>query len=400
MRVLLIHRDLGIGSVGRIVEDLYFGIVNNGIECKVAYGGCINKTNIPVQDIVAINNKNGIRFHALMSRLTDRTGFFGSRHTKKLIHFIESYSPDIIHIHGCYGYWINIKVLYRYLATKNIRVINTLHSCWDFTGHCCYFTKANCDKWKTQCKACPERRNYPSSLFFDNSALNYKHKKCLFASNDHLEYVAPSEWIKTCFHESFLKNHKITLINNGIDLFSFKKNNGDVSKYGIKEKSIVVLGVAACWNERKGLSDFIDLARIVPNNYQIVVVGVNDDQLKKLPNNIVGIKRTDSKDDLASLYSRATVFFNPTYEDNYPTVNLEAIACGTPVVTYPTGGSPEIIEKTKCGIVVDYKDYKSIITFIETRRGQRFLLSDEQLQSFSREKMVEKYLELYLNKTL
>ena len=398
MRILFVHRDLGTGSVGKIVEQLYFGAKNNGIECKVVYGGCINKSNIPPEDIIPVNTKNGIRCHAFLSRLTDKSGFYGRKHTKKLIRVIKDFCPDIIHIHGCYGYWVDIKSLYSFLNKQNIRVINTLHSCWDFTGHCCYFTKAKCEKWKTQCHHCQEKRNYPSSLLVDNSYSNYLVKKGLFSTNYNLEYVAPSEWMQRCFCESFLKRHKITIINNGIDLDIFKKTFTDVSKYGILDNTEVVLGVASIWSERKGLNDFVELSEILPDGFQVVVVGVTDKQIKKLPKKIIGIKRTESQTDLAALYTRASVFFNPTYEDNYPTVNLEAIACGTPVITYSTGGSPEIIEKTGFGKVIKFKDYQEIISFIKSNKNKPLVLDSDQIKNLSNKKMINDYLDLYADR--
>ena len=398
MKVLLIHRDIGTGSVGKIVEDLYYGIKKSGNDCKIAYAVVNKSKSIPAEDLISVCDKKTFMFHALFARITDRCGFFGSRQTKKLIDLIESFKPDIINIHTLYGYWLNIDVLFSYLKTKNIRIISTLHSCWDFTGHCCYFTKANCDKWKTQCEHCPEKKDYPSSFLMDNSVANFRDKSKLFNDCRLLEYVAPSVWIKKCVQESFLKGHAVTVIHNGIDLSSFKRNKSSLSKYGISPEKKIILGVAACWTARKGLKDFIELSNFLPLDFQIVVVGVNDKQLKKLPNNIIGIKRTESKNDLAALYSNATIFFNPTYEDNYPTVNIEALACGTPIVTYPTGGSPEIVEETGLGKVIEYKNYQALIEYAAFVDKNAFEPPIELLRRFSKEKMVENYLQLFLGK--
>ena len=232
----------------------------------------------------------------------------------------------------------------------------------------------------------------------DNSYSNYLVKKGLFSTNYNLEYVAPSEWMQGCFCESFLKRHKITIINNGIDLDIFKKTFTDVSKYGILDNTEVVLGVASIWSERKGLNDFVELSEILPDGFQVVVVGVTDKQIKKLPKKIIGIKRTESQTDLAALYTRASVFFNPTYEDNYPTVNLEAIACGTPVITYSTGGSPEIIEKTGFGKVIKFKDYQEIISFIKSNKNKPLVLDSDQIKNLSNKKMINDYLDLYADR--
>lgn len=394
MKVLLVHRDIGTGSVGKIVEDLYFGIVAAGNECKVAYG-YINKSKISVADLVSVCDKKTIRKHALYSRFTDRTGFYGKKQTEKLVEFIENYQPDIIHIHGLYGYWIDIDTLYRYLKDVDICVVNTLHSCWDFTGHCCYFTKVDCQKWQDHCFKCPEKKKYPTSLFIDNSFNNFERKKSLFCAVKNMQLIAPSKWIAKCAKQSFLKTYDIHVINNGIDITAFKRNSGDVSKYRINNMKKVILGVASNWEERKGLKDFIELSNIVSEDYQIVLVGLSKRQIGKLPNNIISIQRTDSKEDLALIYSVATVLFNPTYEDNYPTVNLEAIACGTPVITYRTGGSPEIVERLSAGYIIKEKDYKQLLQLADYYANNPLSLTQTDLLYLSKDRMVKDYLDFY-----
>lgn len=394
MKILLIHRDLGTGSVGKIVEDLYFGVKNSGHDCKVAYG-YINKSKIPVEDIVSVCDEYNIKLHALYSRLTDKSGFFGKKQTKKLVEFIENYKPDIIHIHGLYGYWIDISTFYNCLKNTDICVINTLHSCWDFTGHCCYFTKANCMKWQSHCNHCPEKKKYPASLLVDNSFENYEKKKYLTCSIKNMRFVAPCDWMAACINQSFLKNYDVRVINNGIDLTAFKRTSFDLSKYGINVEKKIILGVASNWEERKGLDDFIELASYITDEFQIVLVGLNEKQISDVPNNIIGIKRTESKEDLAAIYSAATILFNPTYEDNYPTVNLEAIACGTPVVTYRTGGSPEIVKKLHAGSVIKEKDYQQIQQLADYYDNNPLILSYQDFEYLSKDRMVEDYMNFY-----
>ena len=394
MKVLLVHRDIGTGSVGKIVEDLYFGIAASGNECKVAYG-YINKSKIPIKDLISVCDEKTIKKHALYSRLTDRTGFYGKKQTEKLVNFIENYKPDIIHVHGLYGYWIDIATLYSYLKNTDMCIVNTLHSCWDFTGHCCYFTKADCKRWQDHCYKCPEKKKYPSSLFIDNSFNNYERKKELSCSMKNMHLIAPSEWIARCAKQSFLKSYDTHVINNGIDIAAFRSNSGDVIKYSINIEKKVILGVASNWEERKGLNDFIELSDIISDDYQIVLVGLSKKQINILPNNIIGIQRTDSKEDLAAIYSAATVFFNPTYEDNYPTVNLEAIACGTPFITYRTGGSPEIVERLSAGYVIKEKDYKRVLQLTDYYSSNPLTLTKADLAYLSKERMVEEYLNFY-----
>ena len=336
MKILIIHRDVGTGSVGKIVEDLYYGIKKSGNDCKIAYG-YINKSKIPEEDLISVCNKYEHIFHIAYATMLDRAGFFGRKQTQKLIKLICEYDPDIIHVHGLYGYWIDIVTLYDYLSKKpKIKIINTLHSCWDFTGHCCYFTKANCSKWQKHCRHCPEKKSYPCSLIFDNSFNNYEVKKQLFCSMKNMLFVAPSQWI-----------------------------------------------------------DFLELSKIINDEYQIVLVGLNNHQIKKIPSNIIGITRTENKNDLAAIYSCATIFFNPTYEDNYPTVNLEAIACHTPIVTYNTGGSPEILNDENWGIVIPNRDFAALLDYAKKIYKKKIIPDFGNVHKLSNNVMTQKYIQLY-----
>ncbi len=397
MKILQICVNAGSGSVGKIVEDLYYGIKENGNQCVIAYGRSKN-TAIPDKDLIKIGNGTQVYLHALHTRIFDRTGM-GICSRNATIHFvkeIEKYNPDIIHMHGNYGYYINIEVLFHYLSWKNITVINTLHSCWDFTGHCCYFTYSNCDKWKTGCYKCIEKKSYPASYLFDNSKQNYFLKKKLFTSLKKEIVVTPSEWLASLVKESFLCCYPLEVIRNGIDtgIFSFTKK--DLSKYGIKEGCKLILAVASFWQPRKGLADVIELAEKAGKEYQIIVVGISKKLKKKLSaNNIIGIEKTEDKSELAALYSAAAVLFNPTYEDNYPTVNLEAIACGTYVVTYNTGGSPEIVKQYHAGEVIRKRDYAALLKIVDKRHQMKVNLNNEKRYDLSKERMVAEYLRLY-----
>lgn len=396
MKILQITPNIGSGSVGRIAEDLYYGIKEHGDDCKIAYGRDIN-TNIPLSDIWRIGKKLGVYIHVLYTRIFDRTALGGVSviATRKLIKQIKEYNPDIIHLHGNYGYYINAKVLFKYLQTTNIKIVSTFHSCWDFTGHCCYFTYANCEKWKTGCYSCPEKKAFPTSYIFDNSKRNYYEKKKLFTSISQKIIVTPSVWLAEVVKKSFLSKYPVRVIYNGIDINSFKKTDVNLSKFGIDDNKPLILGVASVWSPRKGLNDFIELSKIVDDNIQIVVVGVNKKLIRKLPSKIIAIERTESKKELAALYSKATILFNPTYEDNYPTVNIESIACDTPVVTYQTGGSPECIKKYNAGFVIEKKDYKKLIDIVNMQYGKKLLISNEQRKDMSSERMVEDYIKLY-----
>ncbi|PJN80969.1 hypothetical protein CWE04_06000 [Thomasclavelia cocleata] len=237
---------------------------------------------------------------------------------------------------------MNIEILFKYLKDHpEIKKIWTLHDCWAFTGHCAYYTYAKCDKWQICCNVkCPNKWEYPKTLF-SNIESNFNKKKEVFSGIENMILITPSKWLKSEVEKSYLKNYQVEVINNGVDTNVFKPTSSDIKKqYNIENKR-VILGVASVWDKRKGLDTFIELSKQLNSEYQIVLIGLNKKQIKILPKNIIGISRTENIQELVKWYSVAEVFFNPTLEDNYPTVNLEAIACGTPVITFDIGGSPE-----------------------------------------------------------
>jgi glycosyltransferase involved in cell wall biosynthesis len=337
----------------------------------------------------------------LITRLFDRHGFGSKRATKRLIKDLDNIKLDAIGLHNLHGYYLNIRVLFHYLDKKKIPVIWTFHDCWPFTGHCTYFDSVNCEKWKTQCQKCPKTKMYPASLGWDNSIKNYQDKKAIFNSIENLQIVTPSHWLKNLVSQSFLK-HSATCIHNGIDINQFKpisKIHGLKYKWQLKHKK-VVLGVASTWDDRKGPSDFITLSETLPTEYQIILIGLSKTQIEALPKTIIGIERTESISELALYYSVADVFVNPTYQDNFPTTNIEALACGTPVFTYPTGGSPEAID-TETGVVVGKGDIKAlqeaIITWCETKNSTTVQIKckERAVAHFNKDDRYQEYLKLY-----
>ncbi len=347
MKVLEINVVCGIKSTGRICTDLASCLIADGDSCLVAYG----REYVP-DEYSEISYKFcsdfSVKTHAVISRIFDCAGFCSVKDTKRLIKKIEEYNPDVIHLHNLHGYYINIRYLFEYLKKSQKPVVWTLHDCWAFTGHCCHFDLAQCFKWKDGCNNCILKSNYPSSLFLDRSEVNYKEKKQLFTDLDNMTIVTPSQWLANLVKESYLSKFPVKVINNGIDTDIFKPTPSDFrEKYSLENKK-VVLGVSSLWTKNKGIEDLIRLSELLDDNCKIVLVGkVSQD----LPENVFAIGRTDSREELAKIYTMADVFVNPTYEDTYPTVNLEAQACGTPVVTYKTGGSPECVDATYGAIV-------------------------------------------------
>ena len=342
MKVLMINSVCGIRSTGRICTDIAEELERQGHEVKIAYG----RETVPEKYrkyAVRIGTDLDVKLHGLKTRLLDRHGFGSARATKKFIKWVKEFDPDVIHLHNLHGYYINVKVLFDYLRTCGKKIIWTLHDCWAFTGHCSHFDYIGCDRWKNGCKSCPNKREYPKSIFLDNSKNSYNLKKNSFTGIENLTIVTPSKWLKNLVRESFLSQYEIKCIYNGIDTNIFKPTNSDIKKrYDLDDKR-VVLAVSSVWNTKKGYHDILALSRMLPDAYRIVIVGISEKQAKELPENIVGICRTNNTKELAELYTCAEVFVNPTYEDTYPTVNLEAQACGTPVITYKTGGSVESV---------------------------------------------------------
>ena len=363
-RLLQINPVLRLStSTGRIMQEIGELVMQDGWESYIAYGKGRDGI-LPCQSqIVPIGNRWSTLWHGMETRLFDRHGLASTQATRKFIKQIEEISPDIIHIHNIHGYFLNYPAFFDYLSKCGIPVVWTVHDCWLYTGHCYYYSYIGCDKWQTGCNHCPQRGKFPASLFLDRSEQNYADKKAAFTSisKDKLMVVPVSNWIKSEMEKSFLKDYEFRVIHNGIntDIFHVCNPREVVVQYGLEGKHIL-LGVASIWNEEKGLNDFIQMSQLLNNDEVIVLVGMKPNERKKLPHNIIGIGRTDNIHQLAELYSAADAFINPTWQDNYPTVNMEAIACGTPVVTYRTGGSVETIT-TDTGFIVEQGNIKGLL---------------------------------------
>ena len=386
MKVLMINVVCGIRSTGRICTDLATALEAQGHEVKIAYG----REEVPKKFqkyAVRIGTDLDVKLHGLKARLNDGCGWGSKKSTKKFIEWVKTYNPDIIHLHNIHGYYINIEVLFNYLRTSGKRIIWTLHDCWAFTGHAAYCEAAGCERWITGCFNCPNIKEYPSSLL-DHSKYNWINKKQLMNEIPNLLIITPSDWLAKLVKKSFLSRYELEVVHNGIDTSVFKPTVSCIrEKYQLGDKK-VVLGVAAIWDERKGFNDFLRLRDLLDNSYQTILIGLNKYQISVLPEGILGILRTDSVDQLVQFYSTADVFFNPTYEDNYPTTNLEAIACGTPVITYDTGGSGESAKMF--GRIVEKGNIKKVAEEIEKSYFIKDTLADVSSDSF-----VEKYLMIY-----
>lgn len=341
MKYLFINSVAGIGSTGKIAAEQCRELMAQGHSCVLAYGrkkaGC---EDIPT---IQIGSELDYKLHGVRTRVLDDHGFGSKAATRRFLQQVREYDPDVIWMHNVHGYYIHIGLLFDYLRQSGKKIYWTLHDCWSFTGHCAYFDFAECDRWKTGCHSCPQKGTYPASKVLDGSKSNYQRKKNSFVGIPDLTIVTPSKWLAGLVGESFLREYPVEVQYNPINTDIFKPTPGDFrEKHGLQNKKIL-LGVAGVWEERKGMRDFVKLAAMLDSNYKIVLVGVAQEQAKDLPESILALPRTGSAKELAEIYSAADVFVNPTYEDNLPTVNLEARACGTRIVCYDTGGCVETL---------------------------------------------------------
>jgi len=397
MKVLMINSVCGIGSTGKICTDLASELEGKGHTVKIAYGrGIVPKKY--EKYAVRIGNDFDVYEHGIRARIFDCDGFGSKDATKNFIKWVMYYDPDVIHLHNLHGYYINIELLFEYIKNFRKKVIWTLHDCWAFTGHCAHFAFNGCYKWiDGQCVDCQFKNVYPKSILFSNSNLNFLKKEFLFCGVADLTIVTPSKWLANLVEKSFLKNYSIKVINNGIDINIFQPTLTDFKeRYDLNNK-VVLLGVAFDWGVRKGLDLFVSLAQKLPENYQIILVGTNSNVEKQLPSNIIAVKKTNSQKELAEIYSIADVFLNLTREDNYPTVNMESIACGTPVITFNTGGSIESIDNDT-GWIVEQGDIGAIINILQCDLHRKSYFQDcvNKRLLFDKSIMCIKYMELYL----
>lgn len=356
--VVQINTTCGVGSTGKIAVSISELLTKEGINNFILYSSVTNgyERGIPCSSPIYT------KIQALKSRVLGNYGFNSQLETKRIIAELDRINPDVVLLHNIHGHDCNLSVLFTYLKKRHIKLFWTFHDCWAFTAYCTHFTFDKCELWKSYCHNCPQRKK--SSWFLDRSCEIFSKKKELFTELN-LDIITPSQWLADLVKQSFLKDYPVKVIHNGIDLSVFKPTPSDFrEKNGIPPEKKVLLGVAFGWGMRKGLDVFIELAHRLDSSYQIVLVGTDDATDRILPKNIIPVHRTQNQQELAEIYTAADVFVNPTREDNFPTVNLEALACGTPVITFNTGGSPECIDDT-CGCVVPVDDIDALGEEIE-----------------------------------
>ncbi len=410
LKVLQINTFYLHGSTGRIVKDLKEVSESNHLEAYAAFGPEIDNGDNGILKLQTVPRR---KWNILRTRLSDHHGFYNEIETDKLIRWMDELKPDIIHLHNIHNHFVHVGRLFDYIKKHNIPVVWTLHDCWSFTGHCAYFDYANCDKWKTMCHDCPSLHDYPPTWFFDRSSRNYKDKKDVFSGVKNLTLVTPSKWLADLTRDSFLKEYPVRVINNGVDAQKFNPHILNLKIHlGIDGKKML-LAMATTFDRRKGTQYLKQLPEMLNDDEVLVLVGLAKEQIEQF--NIpkcVGIGRTNNVEELATYYAAADVFINPTLEDNFPTTNIEALACGTPVVTFNTGGAVESVLDgesvvteneiiySSVGAVVPKSDLEAMLTAIRKimARGKAeysVACREKAEERYDKNKQYMKYIELY-----
>lgn len=384
-KLLQINVTANWGSTGKIAESIGQLAIENRWDSYIAFG---RKYNPSTSKIIKVGTKIDTYIHYAYDRLFDMEGRSSKHATKTLIKKIKEIGPNIVQLHNLHDHYLNYQILFEYLNQTDIKIVWTFHDCWAFTGHCYHFIEQNCMKWKTECNHCIRRNK-----FVDRSQENYLLKRKFFMGNKNLTIVPCSEWMADFVKESFFKDNRIQVIHNGVDLSIFKA----IPKIKKRDGKFRIIAVSNVWLPYKGIYDVFKLRAMLTDEYEITMVGLSKEQFNKLPLGIRGIQRTQNVQELVKLYNESNVLINPTYADTFPTVNLESLACGTPVITYNTGGSPEAIDE-KTGIVVEQGNIDAMATAIRQLKESPLSTKDCRIRAeeyFGKDKCFTQYIKLY-----
>jgi glycosyltransferase involved in cell wall biosynthesis len=402
VKVLQINVSVNTGSTGVMAEDIGLDLMESNGESHIAFG---RDSKLSKSKTYKIGNKIDQAFHLLKTRLYDLHGLSSKKATNDLCEYIRKESFDLIHLHNLHGYYIHFEYLMNTLKEEQTPVVWTFHDCWPFTGHCAYFEQVKCIKWHSECHSCPLKSKYPANLGMDKSRRNFRRKKQAFTALDNLTIVPVSHWLGRLVRKSFFTNGKIHIIQNGVDIDIYKPtmNSELLKNLGILRPYL--LGVSNIWSDRKGLCDIIEMRDRLSKDYDIVLVGMNKKQISSLPKGIIGIHRTENRKDLASLYTHAEVFINPSLMESFGLVTVEAMACGTPAVVYNATASPELVS-ADTGHVVEVGDIEGLVSKslkVISDTKEKYNCRDHVVKNFNRKIQNRKYIDLYtaiLNKNL
>lgn len=392
MKVIQINANADFGSTGLVVQGIHDCLKKNGIDSLIVYQRC----NIRPNKGYKVGNILDWKLHAIMTRLFGHFGFYSRVATRRLLSYIDKEKPDVVHLHNVHSNYVNIKLLLEYLSKKDIATVLTLHDCWFFTGKCFHYIDIDCSKFITGCNDCP-KKCMPPYYLMDSSKKDWLEKKALFSRMKNLYIVGCSKWVCNEASKSFLTGHKIQCIYNGVDISVFKPIQSNLRKdLNIADDSFVILGMANKWlldRNREAIEEFFKI-----KDTTIIIIGCTQQQLtlqKEMPSNVILKGFTSNRSELAEYYSAADVFVNLTHADTLPTVIMESICCGTPVITYDVGGCPELIND-KSGIVVKEDDLDGLLHAVHViRRKPLPHCSSIGMTYFDRRSCFHEYVNLY-----
>lgn len=391
-KLLQINSVVNTGSTGRIAEQLGQLAMSQEWDSYIAFGREARESK---SKLIRIGGSIGVNLHALASKFLDCHGLCSKHATRSFLKQLDEIKPDVVHLHNIHGYYINYPMLLRYLKEHNIPTIITMHDFWLMTGHCAYINKS-CDRWKTGCGNCPRLDQYPASKI-DRSARNWQLKASLFIDMPNVTLVPVSYWLGRYVDESLLKNAKQNVIYNGIDTNVFKPFDGGASVGGVDWSKFTIMAIATRWTEANGYQDVMKLSSILPDNCQIVMVGLDEQQMSNLPKNIIGFRKTESFTQLQELYTKSDVIFNPNREVTFGLVTAEAMACGTPAIVLRDTAGEELVDEQTGYVIDSVEEVPELISTINQvdKNYMSKACRDRVRELFNAEKQFQKYIDLY-----
>jgi glycosyltransferase involved in cell wall biosynthesis len=402
MKILCINTLYNGGGAEKIARQVYNDVKSDEIETYFLAGRY--QKNISKSIDVIYNSPLG-RFASGIVGIANHNFLFGTFYArKKIIEIIKRENIDIVHFHNIHG---------NYLGPKDIRAISrychniilTMHDMWLITGCCPY--GMSCSRWKVgnDCRKCKGNESLHKGTI--RASLYLKCKKNNL-QNKNFYFVSPSRWLIECCKESYLKDEDIRLIPNGIDtdIYVTHDKNRMRDKYGIPEnKNVLLFSANTISSPYKGYQYLYEALNIIEkkDDYCLVVLGIVDE--KTLDSTYEVFKRGYISDEntMSELYSAADIYIMPSMADNAPLSCMEAMASGTPVLAFATGGISEIVNDD-VGWLTSAGDSRKLAERIseifnnpEELRRKAMNCRQYVSDNFSKDTMVERYRELYMD---
>ncbi len=393
MKVLQINACYGYLSTGIIVEDIEKLLIENGCESYIGYQSKAKEMSNGYKIGTGLDRK----FHGLYSRIFGKQGYVSKNQTRKFLKWVDEIKPDIVHLHNLHSNYLNFNILISYLAENNIKTVYTFHDCWAFTGKCTHYSFVKCNKWKEACGNCPKNKHEVPSLFFDVTSKVIKDRTEHLNKISDLTIVSCSNWMKKQVELSHLTPKKVVTIYNGVNTNIFKPHENSFRKdYSLNDK-FVILGFANKWCLENNMAGVKSLVEQLKDDEKIVIVGCNEEQKKYFSayKKVIALGFIKDRLELSDIYASSNVFVNLTYEDTLPTVNMESLCCETPVITFNSCGSPELVSNEN-GMVVEQGNFDAIRKSIDIIKNDGIKVDYNKVKEvFDREKCYKKYIDLY-----